>query len=62
MAITNQSEYQRKQSKVTATFDLTYPSNNKSNQFDLYVPNNTTEKLPVVIWLHGGGFGAICLV
>lgn len=56
VAITNQSEYQSKRSSVTATFDLTYPSNNKSNQCDLYVPNNTTEKLPVVIWLHGGGF------
>lgn len=56
VAITNQSKYKEVQDNVTVTKDLIYPSKYKSNQFDLYVPKLTTEKIPVVVWAHGGGF------
>ncbi len=37
--------------------DIIYPSAHKSNNLDIYVPKKqTTEKIPVIFWMHGGGF------
>jgi acetyl esterase/lipase len=42
---------------VLVYHDLRYgPSPGVSNLLDLYVPAQATGKLPVVIWIHGGGW------
>ncbi|MEI0737258.1 alpha/beta hydrolase [Paenibacillus sp. JTLBN-2024] len=38
--------------------DLEYPSAFKSNTLDIYLPKNTREKLPTILWVHGGAFVA----
>lgn len=45
--------------QVTIEQDIRYPSDIKEkNEFDLYVPVNQSEKLPVIFWAHGGAFVA----
>ncbi|MFD2728143.1 alpha/beta hydrolase [Enterococcus camelliae] len=56
VAITDQKKYKEAQDNVTVTKDLIYPSKYKSNQFDLYLPKLVTEKIPIIVWAHGGGF------
>ena len=34
---------------------------NKSLKLDLYFPENEMSKMPVVIWIHGGGWLAVLL-
>ncbi len=41
---------------VTVIENVTYPSTNKLNQMDLYLPKNKNIKPPLIIWIHGGGF------
>ncbi len=44
---------------VTAHRDLAYVANGHSRQkLDLYVPEKAAELLPVIIWVHGGGWQA----
>lgn len=56
--ITNPSHYDRVSDQVTIVKDLTYQSVKERNQYDVYLPTDLAEgeKLPVVLWLHGGGF------
>ena len=38
--------------------DLVYPSKYPANKFDLYLPKDAdkAQPLPLVVWIHGGGF------
>jgi acetyl esterase/lipase len=40
----------------TITNDLIYCSQNNYQKLDLYTPESSNKKFPLVIWLHGGGF------
>ncbi len=42
--------------KVEIQSNLTYPSVHGKNYYDLYLPKNIEHKVPVIIWIHGGGF------
>lgn len=43
---------------VSVTRDLRYPSSYQRNTFDLYRPTTVSADtlLPVIVWVHGGGF------
>ena len=41
---------------VTETRELKYTSIFDDNVADIFVPNDATEPLPLIIWVHGGGF------
>lgn len=36
--------------------DLSYPSKYKENKLDLYLPQGDSKPLPVILFIHGGGF------
>ena len=36
--------------------DLEYPSQFKSNTYDMFTPKNSDELIPTIIWIHGGAF------
>ena len=42
--------------RVTLIRNVSYPSEYKENFVDIYLPKNNAEPLPVVLWIHGGGF------
>lgn len=42
--------------RVIVENNLVYESEYKSNQFDLYSPKTFEGNLPVILWVHGGGF------
>ncbi|MFT9398277.1 MAG: alpha/beta hydrolase [Bifidobacterium psychraerophilum] len=43
-------------SKVTVHRNLSYPSSYKRNDFDLYTPKQLSGSVPIIVWVHGGGF------
>ena len=47
------SNYDEILEQVNIERDISYDS---SSTFDLIAPKGNTEKLPVIIWVHGGGF------
>ena len=50
--------YDELRARVTVQRDLPYPSRVPSNKFDLYLPKDAdkAQPLPLVVWIHGGGF------
>ncbi|MBS7577383.1 MULTISPECIES: alpha/beta hydrolase [unclassified Enterococcus] len=54
--IQNKNKFEKANQSVTAIKNLKYSSKYQSNTFDIYYPKNTTEKVPVVFWAHGGGY------
>ncbi len=42
--------------KVEIQCNLTYPSVHGKNDYDLYLPQKMDHEVPVIIWIHGGGF------
>lgn len=42
--------------KVKAVDNKTYRSSFKSNTYDVYYPKASTRPVPVLVWLHGGGY------
>lgn len=41
---------------VTACFDILYQQGGKYNRLDVYYPNGTEDKLPVIVSVHGGAY------
>lgn len=56
--VSDPARYAEAQNQVAVSIDLTYPSQFQNNHFDLYLPADASadQKLPVLIWVHGGGF------
>lgn len=50
--------YDELRARVTVQKDLIYPSKYPANKFDLYLPKDAdrAHPLPLVVWIHGGGF------
>ncbi|TYP74588.1 alpha/beta hydrolase [Paenibacillus methanolicus] len=44
--------------RVAAHKDIRYPSAYNSNEVDVYYPKDAREKLPTILWVHGGSFVA----
>lgn len=53
-------DYAHIQDNVEVWPDLRYPSQYQNNVYDVYVPSKVKpqQKLPVIIWVHGGAFVA----
>ncbi len=56
--LTDSVNYQNAKKNVIQIKDRYYASHLKDNTFDVYVPINSKEPLPVLLWIHGGGFVA----
>lgn len=54
--ITEPATYNLAKEKVTVELDLTYESVLKNNTCDFYFPNKTEAPIPVLFWVHGGGY------
>ncbi|WEV45239.1 alpha/beta hydrolase [Streptococcaceae bacterium ESL0687] len=55
-AITDEENNQKNKTNITTQEDLVYPSAHKNNTFDLYYPASVEGPLPLLIWVHGGGY------
>lgn len=49
------ADFQKRMDKIQNYNDLTYQSEQPQNKYDLVRPD-TEEKVPVIIWVHGGAF------
>lgn len=56
VTVQDQLRYDQAQPHVQVIKDETYTSKYASNTFDIYYPKDTEEKVPVVFWVHGGGY------
>lgn len=56
--MTYPDNYQDYERKIKVEYDLEYFSTFKDSTFDLYLPKSASKdkKLPVMVWVHGGGF------
>lgn len=54
--ITDPATYNAAKEKVVVELDVEYTSHYKENTYDLYVPKETENAVPVLFWVHGGGF------
>lgn len=57
-AMTYQPDYDALKEKTTAAVDLTYPSEFPAHRYNLYLPKDASaaHKVPLIVWIHGGGF------
>ena len=57
-ALSFPEDYDELRARVSVQRDLPYPSRVPSNKFDLYLPKDAdkAQPLPLVVWIHGGGF------
>lgn len=58
VTILDQKRYEEAAPKIQMKKDLAYKSDYEESIFDLYTPKEYSGKLPVLIWVHGGGFVA----
>ena len=42
--------------KVSKLSDIDYQSALPNGKMDIYTPNDTTAPLPLLLWVHGGGY------
>lgn len=54
--ITEPATYSAAKEKVVVELDVEYTSHYKENTYDLYVPKEMENAVPVLFWVHGGGF------
>lgn len=54
----NPPDYDEKLKNVTIQRDIEYPSEDGRNLYDLYLPADIQEPVPVIVWVHGGAFVA----
>jgi acetyl esterase/lipase len=46
--------------RYTATYNIAYDRiDTVSDRLDLYVPKESTKPVPVLVWIHGGGWGRL---
>ena len=57
-ALSFPEDYDELRARVSVQKDLVYPSKYPANKFDLYLPKDAdkAQPLPLVVWIHGGGF------
>ena len=55
-AITNKKEYDHAKASTKLSADKVYQSKHKQNNYDIYYPKNSDKAVPVLIWVHGGGY------
>lgn len=56
--VINPENYQEIRERVDIYKDLEYPSFDKRNKYDIYLPKDVQEELPTIVWVHGGAFVA----
>lgn len=56
--IENVENYEEIKNTVNIHKDLVYPSDDGRNTYDIYLPQNISEPLPTIVWVHGGAFVA----
>lgn len=49
------AEYEK---RIRKAADVTYPSDYRANTLDIYWPAGGEDKLPTILWVHGGAFVA----
>ncbi|WP_430611748.1 alpha/beta hydrolase [Enterococcus sp. DIV0876] len=54
--ITDQTSYDQVKGHVQISADKSYDSAFANHTYDVYYPNNAAEPVPVLIWVHGGGY------
>lgn len=54
--ISDQKAYDIAKKNVSVTLDQTYQSKFKDNTYDVYYPKQSTTAVPVLLWVHGGGY------
>lgn len=55
-AVEKPTGYATMRSRTKVVGNLSYPSKFGRNDFDLYLPKQRSQSLPVIVWVHGGGF------
>ncbi|WP_086275971.1 alpha/beta hydrolase [Candidatus Enterococcus testudinis] len=56
VTIKDPTAYQESLKNVTVKTDLSYPSDYQKSTFDLYYPQQADAPVPVLFWVHGGGY------
>jgi acetyl esterase len=56
ITITDEANYNKAKASVHVIEDEVYPSKYKKNTYDIYYPKNSEKAVPVLIWVHGGGY------
>ena len=54
--ITDKEKYEESSTRVSVLEDIDYDSEYERNNFDIYYPKDATERVPVIFWVHGGGY------
>lgn len=54
--IKDKPAYALAKNNTTVKSNRKYPSKFKQNDYDIYYPKNIKKPIPVIIWLHGGGY------
>ncbi|WP_348922639.1 alpha/beta hydrolase [Enterococcus rotai] len=54
--LTKPSSYQEIENKIKAIHDIPYSKDDPESTLDIYLPKKVSSKLPVILFVHGGGF------
>ncbi|WP_165006262.1 MULTISPECIES: alpha/beta hydrolase [unclassified Enterococcus] len=54
--ITDKQTFDQSKKQVSRQKDLSYQSTFEDSTFDIYSPKNVKGPVPVLVWVHGGGF------
>lgn len=54
--ITDENRFEAGKELITSEKDLKYQSDYGKSNYDLFYPKNIDKKLPIVFWVHGGGY------